>query len=169
MSGWKHVSRYQEPPDDFVPCCMGSAHRGPIGCTCWEEELDQPQSPDLQEGPMLQRALMCGDCAFRPDSPERTQGLGHDAEDLEWVVDSGEFQCHNGMAKVALFHHPDGHSKTPEGDDYRPPQRADRSWKADGTPAELCAGWAAHRRSGAPVRGHRNTPDLTNAVRLETL
>jgi hypothetical protein len=86
------------------------------------------------------REKACSDCAYRPDSPERAQG-----DDLERLVESGDvFWCHQGIRCVIEYRHPDGRVHIPEfRRDYRPPLQDARPYKADGTPADICAGWWA--------------------------
>lgn len=138
--------------DDFdageVPCCMSSAMRGPRACTCWEPVFDLEQSGDLQSGPPAARAARCHDCAYRADSPERADGYGPDLEELGG--DGSRFYCHQGMRRAVAYRHPDGRV-IPAGDgDYQPPVVGQRAYRADGAPAELCAGWRrAHARAGA--------------------
>lgn len=140
-------------------CCDGRIDDGPAFCTCWTPEFDLEQQPvdqfhvqALAVGfPPPTRALMCGDCAYRPGSPERTGSEQHagDTEALERYA-AGErerFFCHQGIRRPVRLRHPSG-AVIPGGDaDYRPPIRDGVPWRADGTPAELCAGWAARRRA----------------------
>lgn len=141
-----HVHAEHDYPDvgnGESPCCMGSATRGPGGCTCWEREYDQPQQP-ARSGPMRIRDRMCADCAFRPDSPERRGDERYDNSDedgLERVV-SGAFVCHVGLRRLVRMRHPSGHVVEAMPGAYEPPFPVR---KADGSPAELCAGWAAAR------------------------
>ena len=130
-----------------VPCCMGSAVYGPGRCTCWVTEYDQPQAPQV-EGPMRVRDRMCADCAFRPGSPERSgdQRYAHSDEDgLEDAL-RGEFACHQGMHRRVRLVHPSG-AVLELGEMCYAPPNPNRPARADGTPAELCAGWAAARRT----------------------
>lgn len=140
------------------PCCTGSAQRGLGGCTCWEPvyDLDQTQ-PDPQAIALLDagvepvaRKLMCGDCAYRPGSPERT---GDDryvgsAEHLEDLALAGRFWCHSGMRQPIAWRHPSG-VQIPDRHDgnYDPPIVDSVPYKADGTPGDLCGGWDARRRA----------------------
>lgn len=132
-----------------IPCCYGSAN-AENRCTCWEPVYDLEQQPLHNDGALpveiSTRAKCCGDCAYRNGSPERSDER---AELLLDVAHSGgrrEFWCHQGVRRVIAFKHPDGR-ELPAGDgDYRPPVGPeDRPiiWKADGTPGERCAGWAA--------------------------
>jgi len=131
-------------------CCIGAAVYGPDRCTCWTEEHDleqQPPQADLLPLPPVP-VRMCADCAFRPNSPERTGVAGYqgDADSLDALVASGEpFWCHQGMRKVARLRHPsgaviDGHPAA-----YDPPIVGSVPYKADGTPGNVCAGWLLRR------------------------
>ncbi len=93
---------------------------------------------------------MCHDCAFRPGSPERQgderyHGSDGKLDELAW---SGEpFYCHQGLRRVVAWRHP-ADVEVPAGpDDYDPPVGLTMPYQADGTPAEVCAGWAARRRA----------------------
>lgn len=145
--------------DDEMPCCMASAMRGPRACTCWEPVYDLEQAeavakfgrdPDLpgvvHEGPTMKtRETCCHDCAYRNDSPERAEGYDEELRDVAGTV-GDVFACHEGMRRVVSWRHPDGR-ELPAGDgDYAPPMIGGVAFKADGTSADLCAGWAAHRR-----------------------
>lgn len=139
------VHAYWEPedsPDDWVPCCYGSAHNGPRGCTCWEPVYDQEQSAacgDVSNSP--RRDSLCHDCAYRPGSPERQDP--DSAENLLSLPEAGTpFYCHQGMRKILRWEHPSGRVYVPTGDDYKPGFTRDYiPLKADGTPADLCEGW----------------------------
>ncbi|TFV83138.1 hypothetical protein [Blastococcus sp. CT_GayMR16] len=129
-------------PDPVVPCCEASLHSDGEECTCWEGLLDVVPTRDVQEGPQLVRRRMCGDCAYRAGSRERTELAG----DLPYYTRDQQFQCHTGMPRATSYKHPAlGDAVVPDitGSDYRPYVRGARAWQADGRPAELCAGWAA--------------------------
>lgn len=143
-------------PDDalrvlvgLTTCCVGAVERGPSECTCWEIDYDLEQQPP-QPGAPGTRSTMCADCAYRPDSPERSgdEDYVHDFD----TFDAGTFFCHQGMRKPVRFRHPLGITIDATGDFYKPPLRLDRDrdeavpYKADGSPGDRCAGWAAHRR-----------------------
>lgn len=141
-------SRDDYPDAGEGACCMGSAARGPGHCTCWEPVYDQPQSPLVQKGPMRERRRMCHDCAFRRNSPERNGDERYQHSDeggLDEVL-GGTFLCHTGMRRLVREEHPSGAVLEAIPGDYRPgyPPR-----KADGSPPELCAGWAAEMRRRA--------------------
>lgn len=135
---------------DVVPCCIGSAMGGPADCTCWEVVYDLQQADRLVPGPRVTRDEMCADCAFRPGSPE----LSDDRRDglLELAYGDNPFWCHHGIRRVIEWRHPDGRVVAADPGDYRPPVPNGRPYRADGTPAEICAGWDAHH--------HRATAEL---------
>lgn len=154
MSTYIHYCRQtpeDEIPEDFVPCCMGSAEYGPNGCECWVAVYDPPDQETPQEGPVEQRAKCCIDCAYRNGSPEKETEDGRD--ELEEIVGNLDrrFACHHperdglSMRRVVEYRHPDGRVKPAEPGEYQPPQRGDRAYMADGAPAPLCAGWKAQR------------------------
>jgi hypothetical protein len=127
---------------------MGSALDGPSGCTCWRPvyDLDQ-QTPDTTLIPEV-RATMCGDCAYRPNSPEKSgdPAAAADGEKLRALVADGvPFWCHVGIRRPTHWAHPSGATTPGDPLDYSPPQRGSTPFKADGTPADLCGGWAAQR------------------------
>jgi hypothetical protein len=139
----------QVPPDlpDAGPCCIGWAVYGPHRCTCWEPVYDLEQQP-LQPGRMGLPSAMCADCAYRPGSPERRgeDGYNGSAEDLDDMVISGEpFACHQGIRKPVKWVHPSGAEVAGHPAGYDPPIVSGTPYKADGRPADLCAGWAARR------------------------
>lgn len=154
--------------EDFPPvgdggCCYGEAMNGPAGCTCWTPVYDLDQQPPdelaqrlLENGVTpVTRRLMCEDCAYRPGSPEKTGAPDHagDAEFLEGIAMAGErFWCHQGIRRPARWVHPAGavHEGGPAA--YSPPIVDAVPYRADGSPAELCAGWDARRRALAVDR-----------------
>lgn len=122
-------------------CCEGAAAFGAGRCTCWEPVYDCEQQP-VCAGPMHVRSEMCRDCAFRPDSPERRGDArySHAEEgDLDELL-LAEFACHQGMRRKLKMRHPSGFEVAIEIDAYAPPDWF-RPQKADGSPADLCAGW----------------------------
>lgn len=128
-------------------CCMGAAVYGKDRCTCWEPVYDLEQQP-LEPGGMGLRTKMCADCAYRPNSPERTgtEGYNGDAEFLDGLILSGEFfACHQGVRRPVAWRHPSGVEIPGHPAGYAPPLLDGKPHKADGTPADLCAGWAARR------------------------
>jgi hypothetical protein len=142
---------------EYGTCCMGAAMFGRNRCTCWEPIYDLEQQPLADGGAppaeIPTRAKCCHDCAYRNGSPEREDG------DTDWLLEiaaSGgqrEFWCHQGMRRVVAFQHPDGRILPAGEGDYRPPVGPEHrpvAWKADGTIAERCAGWAAHASAALP-------------------
>ena len=145
------------PEVDDGSCCYGAMVDGPGHCTCWRPEYDLTQvDPDLLSAQLLAagiqpvtRDLMCADCAYRPGSPEKSGAKDHagDPDQLDDIAASSRFWCHQGIRRPARWRHPsgaviDGHPAA-----YDPPIVAGVPYRADGTPAELCAGWAARRRA----------------------
>lgn len=140
-------------------CCAAAREKGPMGCTCWVPEFDVPQAdPDLDTvvGLILgevdppQRPLMCGDCAYRPGSPERAGLEGYEggpAQLDEWARES-RFWCHDGMRQPVAWRHPSGiRIEAPLCGDFQPPIVEGVPYRASGEPGLLCAGWAARRRA----------------------
>ena len=127
-------------------CCEGSAYRGASGCLCWEPVYDLEQAEPRTELPSGLRPSMCGDCAYRPGSPER-QGdpaAVADQAGLDALVASGTpFWCHQGIRRPIEWRHPSGMVIPGSALDYRPPIVDGVPFKANGEPGELCAGWAA--------------------------
>lgn len=145
---------YDWPDAGEGACCWGAAGSGAHGCTCWEPVHDLDQVPAQAGAESGLRTQMCTDCAYRPGSPER-RGAEHvagDADLLDRIVETGRpFWCHQGIRRVTHWvHKPTGVTYVPpEGLDaaYDPPIRRPDGlpFKADGTGADLCAGWAARR------------------------
>lgn len=129
-------------PEPSAGCCWASVHSDGEECTCWIAVLDVIPTRDVQEGPHRIRRTMCQDCAYRPCSSERTE-LGGDPPGYSR---RDRFFCHQGMPVAVGYVHPhlEGVIPAPTRDDYRPYIRDGQAWQADGSPAELCAGWAAH-------------------------
>lgn len=129
-------------------CCMGAAVYGLGRCTCWIPIYEPAQEADPQVGVLPPvRAECCFDCAYRNGSPERDRGEGDELIDVAGTP-GNVFACHTGMRRVVAWKHPLlGDCEIPAGPgDYRPPIIDGIAYRADGRPAELCAGWAAHRR-----------------------
>jgi hypothetical protein len=137
----------EHPDDPGTGCCWGAAMGGPEDCTCWVAEYDQDQQPPrpiVGVAEAVRQPRMCGDCAYRPDSPERT--LAHTALKLEDLpLDGSPFWCHQGIRRPVEWRHPDGRTMPGAADDYQPPMVAGVPYQADGSPARLCAGWAVRR------------------------
>lgn len=153
-----HLGLYAADLPDMGPCCAGSAMFGPDRCTCWREVYDLDQQPPRTDLLALlaagiqpnTRPMMCADCAYRPGSPEKVgaDGYAGDAEFLESIAASGErFWCHQGIRRPIKLVHPSGAEIPAHAGAYDPPKHAGIPLRADGTPAELCAGWAARRRA----------------------
>lgn len=143
LPGW------DDAPDEFAPCCYGSANDGPRGCTCWEPIYDREQAA-LQEGPMELRVKCCHDCAYRQGSPERERGEYDECGGLSDIAGGGRsiFVCHQGMRRIVGWRHPVmGELPYAGPGDYRAPKGDGCAWQVDGRPGVLCAGWAALRRS----------------------
>lgn len=136
---------YLPAPDKTDLCCWESIDSNGKECSCWEPIVWPEPTRKLQRGPAAIRPSMCGDCAYRPGSPERAAEGGEQLDAAPW----DPFHCHDGMPKVVGFTHP----KVPDvsflaywvgdRDDYKPLQAGGRAWKADGSPAVLCGGWGA--------------------------
>lgn len=133
------------PDDDWASCCIGGGIKGPEYCTCWEPvyELDQaePRPPQCPDDLQVQRRV-CGDCAFRPDSPERADEFSAEAL-LDLAASGTPFWCHQGMRRPLAWRHPDGRTVPGDPADWTPPKVRGIPYQADGSPGLLCAGWAA--------------------------
>jgi hypothetical protein len=146
-----------------IPCCYGSAHNGPGGCTCWVPIYDSEQSP-LQDGPVAKRNTMCEDCAYRKNSPERSglEGYSGDEDMLMEIVYTGEpFYCHQGMRRVIAYRHPCGFEIPAPASDYAPPLGYQVPLKADGTLADICGGWCAQRSKFEKVCKEQELLEMT--------
>ena len=135
-----------------------NAALGPSRCTCWTPVYDLDQAePDPTAVKLLAAGIQpvvrtrpCGDCAYRPGSPERRgeEGYAGDQELLDRIVETGErFWCHQGMRKPVAYRHPSGVVVPVEVDGYHPPKVEGVPYRADGSPGEVCAGWAKRRRA----------------------
>jgi hypothetical protein len=126
-------------------CCWGTVLNGPEGCLCWvpvfEAEQRPPRPPQCAEDLSVQRR-MCGDCAFRRDSPERADEWSEQAL-FDLAASSVPFWCHQGMRRPVRWEHPDGRTIGGSMADWQPPMVSGIPYQADGTPGLLCAGWAA--------------------------
>lgn len=134
----------EHPDDEPLPCCDGSVWDAEL-CTCWEPVYDveqQPCQPITGPAELLPRHRMCSDCAFRPGSPERTDGYTEEML-LELPVTGEAFWCHDGMRRPAHWRHPDGRTVPGSPDDWQPARIGAIPYRADGRPGLLCAGWAA--------------------------
>lgn len=150
---WEPGMPLPAPPEALLAgqgmCCTGSANGTPLDCTCWEPVWDlgqQPVQPGLPRPADPPR--MCGDCAYRPGSPERAGEPSHqgDRELLDNLVDNGApFFCHAGMRRPVKWVHPSGAEIPGHAANYRPPIRDGVPYKADGTPGDICSGWFLRR------------------------
>jgi hypothetical protein len=142
------------PDDDATICCYGSVDR-PDRCTCWQPvyAVEQaPPRPPADPGDLQVQEGMCGDCAFRPGSPER--GDEWMAEALYAAAAGGiPFWCHQGMRRPDHWLHPDGRRVEGSSDDWQPPIVNRIPYRADGAPGLLCAGWAAVAAARDPADG----------------
>lgn len=146
----------QYPDAEQLGCCYGEVHRGLAGCTCWRPEYDTDQAPPqtelvTAEGLQVRAGGRCGDCAYRPDSPENAEPWT--ADQLVESARSGRpFWCHDGMRRPARWRHPE-RDVTVEGStaDWRPPVIGEVPFRADGRPGLLCAGWASEGRRQARI------------------
>lgn len=158
MSSIWHVGQPEFPPVGDGGCCDGEIIYGPRGCTCWEPVYDREQQPvDEQTQQLLAAGIepntrdrMCGDCAYRPGSPEKNGDPTYagDPEFLERIASDDErFWCHQGMRRPIRWVHPSGVEIPGHAGAYRPPIVDNVPYKADGAPGELCAGWTARRNA----------------------
>lgn len=134
---------YAEPggaPPELYSCCWGAVVHGLVGCTCWEPEYDQAQTPPAGGDHVGLRASPCGDCAYDPaGSPERDEDGGFALGEL---VAAGEpFYCHAGMRRVVRWRHPAGETVDAPAGCYEPAAYDGVPCRADGRPAGVCAGW----------------------------
>lgn len=161
---WPAVGRPEFPDLALdAPCCESSCYYGPERCTCWEPvyNLDQ-QFVDEQARALLAagiepntRSLMCVDCAYRPGSPEKSADPTYqgDADELERIAREDRFWCHQGTRRPVKWVHRSGAEIPGHPASYRPPVVDAVPYKANGTPSDLCAGWAARRKAlSAPKR-----------------
>lgn len=143
-------------------CCYGAAVYGPDRCTCWVPVYDleqQPIQPGLPAPPVPLK--MCGDCAYRPRSPERQGEAGYSGDEdfLEDLVETGRpFYCHAGVRRVVRLRHPAGVEIDGHPGAYEPPIHDSVPYKADGTPANLCAGWLLRRAKAAAAPAAEHPP-----------
>lgn len=149
-----HAAHDRDWPDvGDLGCCYGSAVYGPARCTCWVPVYDQQQLPPRTDEPSGVMPAMCSTCAFRPGSPERTgyAKAMHGAEDLDRLVAERQpFWCHDGLLAPVAYLHPPTMSWLVLTDDqqFHPPQQRDAwgvptPYRVDGSPGDLCGGWAA--------------------------
>jgi hypothetical protein len=139
---------------DERDCCIGAAFGGPERCTCWTNTYDAEQAPWDGSLPTV-RSVCCGDCASRPDSPERVKQGGRVWESVKRQARFGgaPFFCHCGEGggrmrrRLSSVNDVDGRVQAPEGDDYRPGSVRHEAGMfrllSDGSAAPVCAAWAA--------------------------
>lgn len=163
---WVHTHN-DCPPDvgnaliKLAGCCYGSAEYGPAACTCWDPVYDLDQRPAVLAG-IETRTEPCADCAYRPDSPERTGDERYAHGDVLDELPGGDtpFWCHQGMRKPVAWKHPCGITVVATTDAYDPPQITAVGrripLKANGRPADMCFGWAA--RAELVKRSLENSP-----------
>jgi hypothetical protein len=150
---WPDVGNHE------IPCCTAAAVMGHAWCTCWEPLYDVEQAPARTELAAGMQPSMCGDCAYRPRSPERTgdPDAKHEGDDLQSLVVTGTaFWCHQGMRRPRVWRHPtSGAVLVGSRTDYKPLVVDRTPYQADGTPGLLCAGWVAlrmkHLQRGLPL------------------
>jgi hypothetical protein len=122
---------------------------GPQACTCWSPIYDLKQQRTIAPGQKPRvRSTPCLDCAYRGNSPERRGDPAYagDADELERLVQAGEpFYCHQGIRRPVRYRHPSGAEVAGHAASYDPPIVNGVPYRADGTPADLCAGWSARR------------------------
>ena len=144
-------------PDDqeVRVCCIGNDVLGPEYCLCWEPEFDLEQQPPTRlvasVDDVATQPRMCGDCAYRPGSPERS--LSFMEEELFDLASTGRdvFFCHQGIRRPVRWRHPDGRVVDGSPADYQPLIVKGMLYQADGTPAMVCAGYSARVRQASEV------------------
>jgi hypothetical protein len=140
----------QEAAIEASGCCGSSAIFGAHRCVCWEVVYDLEQAAVDDTAQPGQRADMCADCAYRPDSPERNgdpNQVGSEPGELDDIARGSVFWCHQGIRRKVAMRHPTlGFVVEPVGVGYDPPIVSGVPFKADGSPGDRCAGWAARRR-----------------------
>lgn len=129
---------------------------------CWLGVYDGPQHGVDREAVVAlaagadppQRPMMCGDCAFRPGSPERARDelyRHNDPAELDRIARDDRFWCHDGLRRrlgFTVWLDRDAGLSVPSGPgDYAPPIIDRVPYRVDGQPGMLCAGWAARRRA----------------------
>ncbi|HST86666.1 MAG TPA: hypothetical protein VLL08_33315 [Kineosporiaceae bacterium] len=131
-------------PVEAVICCDPATYYGPHRCTCWEPVYDTVQAPPVPvAGPddLGVQPRMCGDCAYRPDSPERSEGFT-ERHLLALPAKAEPFWCHEGMVRPIAYRHPALGDIPGDTADWRPPIVNGVPYRADGRPGLLCFGWA---------------------------
>ena len=141
---------------ELIPCCIGATYH-PRRCTCWVAVYAVEQAepaPVLRPELLLAQTRMCGDCAYRKGSIERSSE--YTEEEIFTLARKGEaFWCHEGMRRPVYWQHPDGRTIAGSPDDWHPAKLGNFLYQADGSPALLCAGWIWRRmqalKDGAPA------------------
>lgn len=144
--------RWPDVGNAEVPCCMAAVNLGHQWCTCWEPVFDVEQAAPVTELTPGCQPTMCGDCAYRPKSPERQgdpDAASHTDDLMHLVVTGTAFWCHEGIRRPTHWRHPSGATVPGAPNDYKPEIVNRVPYQADGTPALLCGGWAALRRKHA--------------------
>lgn len=134
------------PDAPVTGCCWGELQGGAEDCGCWVPEYDVEQAdprPPASPADLEVQPRMCGDCAYRPGSPERDDSWMEDA-----LMDAARgattpFWCHDGIRRPVRWRHPDGRVIDGDPADYQPAQVNGVPYRADGRPALICGGWAA--------------------------
>jgi hypothetical protein len=149
------AERMASEHEEMLWCCFGAAngedaHDSLTHCTCWEPIFDLEQAPPNVEMEATTRETQCLDCAFRHESPEYI----NESNELERSVKSGVFYCHQGMRRPKVWRHPCGAEVIGDPADYAPPIQDSIPYRADGSPAEKCAGWET-RHNAATWDGQR--------------
>lgn len=139
---WAQAHPGAEDPDPG--CCWGNTLDPEGGCTCWVPVYEVEQAPPRPvTGPddLATQPAMCGDCAYRKDSPERA--TAYEEEVLLELPELGTpFWCHEGMRRPAYWQHPDGRRVEGDPANWTPPIIGNIPYRADGSPGLLCHGWA---------------------------
>jgi hypothetical protein len=139
-----HPEENLRPVEAYL-CCDAVAYYGPERCTCWVAVYDVEQAtPIPMTGPddIAPQPRMCGDCAYRPSSPERSEGFS-EAHLLTLPTTGQPFWCHQGSRRPVAYRHPTLGDIPADQSDYRPPVIDGVPYRTDGRPEQLCAGWAA--------------------------
>lgn len=157
-------------PADGVPCCWATMDGDWDSCTCWQPIYDTPEQARMLRGEVTVMPGMCGDCAYRPGSPERrgSPDAAADGHDLDDLAISGErFWCHDGMRRIVAMRHGGTGEVIPVTGQahYDPPTDGQGiPHRADGTPGSLCAGWEARRKAWAACPVERDLPSLAEVA-----
>lgn len=128
-------------------CCLSAAEAhtpedAVRDCTCWTPIHDLEQTTGIH-GPADARPDQCHDCAYLATTATDPDAYPEQRErDLLFELGPDQpFICHQGMRRTIGWRHPAGHVIDAPRGAYDPPERGSLAWKADGTPADLCAVW----------------------------